>query len=76
MRDALPSLAAGLDGDPRNVLLTLARMWRTVATGDECPIVTPWRTKFLLLAAVRSRDHEKLGQFPHEAVHGVRPTSR
>ncbi len=34
MRDALPSLVAGLDGDTRNVLLTLARMWRTVATGE------------------------------------------
>ncbi|WP_027998935.1 aminoglycoside nucleotidyltransferase ANT9 [Sinorhizobium arboris] len=34
MRDALPSLIDSLHGDERNVLLTLARMWRTSATGD------------------------------------------
>lgn len=34
MRDALPALLAWLQGDERNVLLTLARMWRTAATGD------------------------------------------
>lgn len=33
MREALPSLLAGLHGEERNVLLTLARMWRTAATG-------------------------------------------
>lgn len=33
MADALPPLAASLQGDERNVLLTLARMWRTAATG-------------------------------------------
>ncbi|YCI06956.1 aminoglycoside adenylyltransferase family protein (plasmid) [Ensifer sp. D2-11] len=33
-RDALPSLGDSLRGDERNVLLTLARMWRTSATGD------------------------------------------
>lgn len=33
MRDALPALLAGLAGDERNVLLTLARMWRTAQTG-------------------------------------------
>lgn len=32
--DALPALMVGLRGDERNVLLTLARMWRTVRTGD------------------------------------------
>ena len=31
--DAMPTLLADLDGDTRNVLLTLARMWTTVATG-------------------------------------------
>ena len=31
--DAMPTLVADLDGDTRNVLLTLARMWTTVATG-------------------------------------------
>lgn len=34
MRDALPMLLDGLRGDERNVLLTLARMWRTAATGE------------------------------------------
>lgn len=34
MRDALPSLLGNLPGDERNVLLTLARMWRTAATGE------------------------------------------
>lgn len=33
MRDALPTLLAGFEGDERNVLLMLARMWRTAATG-------------------------------------------
>lgn len=33
MRDALPGLLAGLHGDKRNVLLTLARMWHTAETG-------------------------------------------
>lgn len=31
--DAMPTLLADLEGDTRNVLLTLARMWTTVATG-------------------------------------------
>jgi hypothetical protein len=34
LRDSLPALLADLRGDERNVLLTLARMWRTVAEGD------------------------------------------
>lgn len=34
MKDALPTLLEGLAGDERNVLLTLARMWRTACTGD------------------------------------------
>jgi hypothetical protein len=34
MRDVLPSLLANLTGDERNVLPTLARMWRTVTTGE------------------------------------------
>lgn len=32
--DALPTLLDGLDGDERNVLLTLTRMWRTLTLGD------------------------------------------
>ena len=34
MRDLLPALREGVRGDERNVLLTLARMWRTARTGD------------------------------------------
>ncbi len=34
IREALPALLANLYGDERNVLLTLARMWRTAATGE------------------------------------------
>jgi predicted nucleotidyltransferase len=33
MRDSLPDLVADLPDDTRNVLLTLARMWSTTATG-------------------------------------------
>jgi predicted nucleotidyltransferase len=34
MKEALPSLLSGLIGDERNVLLTLARIWRTTRTGE------------------------------------------
>ena len=34
MRDSLPALLDGLNGDERNVLLTLARMWWTSERGD------------------------------------------
>ncbi len=34
MRDGLPALLDGFHGDERNVLLTLARMWRTSELGD------------------------------------------
>jgi predicted nucleotidyltransferase len=34
MREALPALMGDLVGDERNVLLTLARMWRTAARRD------------------------------------------
>lgn len=37
MASLLPQLLAGLHGDERNVLLTLARMWRTLATGEIVP---------------------------------------
>lgn len=33
MWEVLPSLVSGLQGDERNVLLTLARMWYTAVTG-------------------------------------------
>lgn len=34
---ALPALLGALEGDERNVLLTLARMWRTLVEGDFVP---------------------------------------
>lgn len=34
MREGLPALLSNLRGDERNVLLTLARMWRTTETGE------------------------------------------
>ncbi|MDH1263343.1 aminoglycoside adenylyltransferase family protein [Pseudomonas sp. GD03944] len=37
MLDSLPSLIASTGGDERNVLLTLARMWFTLATGRIAP---------------------------------------
>jgi predicted nucleotidyltransferase len=35
--DSLPTLLASLEGDERNVLLTLARMWHTLETGEFVP---------------------------------------
>jgi streptomycin 3"-adenylyltransferase len=35
--DSLPALVTGLAGDERNVMLTLARMWVTLATGEIVP---------------------------------------
>ncbi|MDE9555915.1 DUF4111 domain-containing protein [Xenorhabdus bovienii] len=34
IKDVLPDLIETLQGDERNVLLTLARMWRTLVTGE------------------------------------------
>jgi streptomycin 3"-adenylyltransferase len=34
MGDTLPALFASLEGDERNVLLTLVRMWRTLTSGE------------------------------------------
>lgn len=34
LTDSLPGLVANLKGDERNVLLTLARMWLTISTGE------------------------------------------
>ena len=34
MKDCLPALVNNLQGDERNVLLTLARMWATAGTGE------------------------------------------
>jgi len=32
-KESLPRLIAGIRGDERNVILTLARMWLTVSSG-------------------------------------------
>jgi streptomycin 3"-adenylyltransferase len=37
IRDSLPALVADLHGDERNVLLTLARMWMMLSTGEIVP---------------------------------------
>ena len=37
LRDVIPDLLADLDGDEANVLLTLARIWATLATGEILP---------------------------------------
>ena len=37
MVDAIPDLLADLDSDTRNVILTLARIWATMATGEILP---------------------------------------
>lgn len=34
IRESLPSLLEGIEGDERNVILTLTRMWLTATTGD------------------------------------------
>lgn len=44
IRCSLPGLIASVKGDERNVLLTLARMWFTMTTGEICPkdIAAEW----------------------------------
>jgi len=37
IKDSLPELIEGIKGDERNVILTLARMWQTVSTGEITP---------------------------------------
>ncbi|GIP31714.1 aminoglycoside nucleotidyltransferase ANT(9) [Paenibacillus sp. J2TS4] len=37
IRESLPGLIEGIKGDERNVILTLARMWLTVAVGEISP---------------------------------------
>lgn len=37
IRESLPSLLEGVEGDERNVILTLARMWLTATTSDVVP---------------------------------------
>ncbi|MBD1380455.1 aminoglycoside nucleotidyltransferase ANT(9) [Metabacillus arenae] len=37
IKESLPELIEGIKGDERNVILTLARMWQTVADGEISP---------------------------------------
>lgn len=37
IKESLPELIEGIKGDERNVILTLARMWLTVAVGEISP---------------------------------------
>jgi len=50
---ARPALLADLRGDERNVLLTLARMWRTLATGEFVPkdVAADWAMERLPAAS-------------------------
>jgi aminoglycoside 9-adenylyltransferase len=47
--DALPGVLAGVEGDERNVLLTLARMWLTLETGEIAPkdVAAAWAVQRL-----------------------------
>lgn len=49
IKDALPSLLDSLEGDERNVLLTLARMWRTLRIGEFVPkdVAAEWAIPLL-----------------------------
>ncbi|ALM51256.1 aminoglycoside adenylyltransferase family protein [Halomonas huangheensis] len=65
--DLLPSLLAGLQGDERNVLLTLARMWRTLEVGDfvSKDVAAQW-------ALTRSpAEHGKLLEYARQAYLGI-----
>jgi aminoglycoside 9-adenylyltransferase len=37
IKESLPGLIEGIEGDERNVILTLARMWQTVSIGEISP---------------------------------------
>ncbi|RJE84147.1 aminoglycoside adenylyltransferase family protein [Paracoccus onubensis] len=55
--DALPALLGGIHGDERNVLLTLARMWRTASTGE---FVTKDAAAVWAIPQIQSRDASTL----------------
>ncbi len=69
IRREVPSLLADLDGDTRNVLLTLARAWLTVTTGEIVPkdVAADWASTRLasdLRAPLeRARDLYRSGGF-------------
>lgn len=61
--DALPALLDTLEGDERNVLLTLARMWRTLATGEFVPkdVAAEWAMARLDAVAAAMISHAREG---------------
>lgn len=71
MVDGLPSLMADLADDTRNVLLTLARIWVTVETGDILPKdgAADWAIERLPGALrptlMRARDLYRVGGYGH-----------
>jgi len=60
--DARQELLATLEGDERNVLLTLARMWYTLETGEIVPkdVAALWATLRLSEAAAAVMDRARL----------------
>lgn len=60
--DTLNGLLATLDGDERNVLLTLARMWYTLKTGKIVPkdVAAEWATQHLSGTAAALMEHARL----------------
>ncbi|NLS15618.1 DUF4111 domain-containing protein [Rhizobium sp. P40RR-XXII] len=63
MLEALPALLVNLPGDERNVLLTLARMWRTAATGEFVTkdIAADWAASRLPKQPARTLLHAREG---------------
>ncbi|MCD1586275.1 DUF4111 domain-containing protein [Halomonas sp. IOP_14] len=65
IRDSLPTLLAETAGDERNVLLTLSRMWLTVATGDIASkdVAAEWAKEQLAKEDAALLDYAKQGYF-------------
>lgn len=61
--ETLPALLDGLAGDERNALLTLARMWRTVETGDFVPkdVAADWAIPRLPVPAAELVSYARAG---------------
>lgn len=61
IEDALPALLCSLEGDERNVLLTLTRMWRTLATGEFVPkdVAAEWAISRLDTDAIALISHAR-----------------
>lgn len=64
---SLPTLLAGAAGDERNVVLTLARMWRTAAIGD----IVPKDTAAEWAEGQAPPDHAMLLKYAREGYLGI-----